>query len=633
MAIYDNGIAPVSQTVNADKANVPKSYFDLSRVRQFNGIIGAVMPFDVIETIPGDSFDLNYLCLVTSRNPLVRELRNGMTVCIHAYWSPKYELWKGWKNFATKGRSGTINLNHPKLLPDFKYDGNTYTTLVPCSPADYMGVPIKKYNKNITNKNYVFKPIKVTEGAWINSNYVSGDTTHNNKWGINALPFVMYNKIIRDYYMNQNLMQGNEGWYPVDDTNACLPYNCDYTFTNDDFGESLVEAYVNRSFSSLPVMQTEHDFEDEQYIGDEDVTKCQPWLNFLHFRQWRGDYFTTGNPFADLLRGDSAEITKAIGSIVNWDFNNATQKLFTSEEDASVPLDRVNTGTGLNGLIKGYWYEERVTELNTKANAVFEASASTVSANLLNNLRKAVVIEKLMQRNGCTDGTYREIVGANLGHKPNTFDGKPRYIGGGTFNINFNSITMTSSDTETQETGDKVSDGLGTGSVNLGKYFCDDYGYIMVCMSIIPDVYYNANGLEHMWTDTKQDQVYIPLTNNLEPQPILNKELFVLNKTNDEGLFAYGERNAHWKSRQNKVSGLGACGSEAVYDSSTLMHRVFTTTPAFNNKFVTIYPNNTDLTPFSSVNEIPFDVMVGCKVGAMRPIPYASKPADMGINF
>ena len=167
MAIYENGMAPITENVGYEKSDVGKSFHNLSRVHQCQGIIGAEMPIDVIKTIPDDTFtDLEYYVNIVSRNPLSRDLRNGITVALHAYWSPCSELWEGWNNYITKGRSGKESLTVPRLFPYFKTkkEGNEWnTTLVPCSPADYMGVPIAQYDNTIQNKNYVFKAEKVDE--------------------------------------------------------------------------------------------------------------------------------------------------------------------------------------------------------------------------------------------------------------------------------------------------------------------------------------------------------------------------------------------------------------------------------------------------------------------------------------
>lgn len=642
MAIYDDGKAPITSTVNEDVANVPKSYFPMSRVHQCNGIIGAEMPIFCEETIPNDTWNLKFLVNVLSRNPLVRQLRNGMTVTLHAYWSPCSELWEGWNNFVTKGRSGKVNLEVPKLLPDFKNTNDSnkvYTSLVPCSPSDYMGVPIKKYDKTLTNKNYVFKAMDISKGNWITSNYVKGDTTHNNKWGITALPFVMYNKIHRDYYMNNNIMQNNKSWFPDNDKDFILPYNPTTTETN--WGSVQETHHYVNCLDKVNFYVPSYAENDESYYNDTNTNSTKidkPWLNKLHFRQFRGDYFTTANPFANLLRGDNSIIDDAIGGLGTFE-DTINYHLFHNFGTGQTPM--MNIDSYDHGFGKHMTNYTPATLESVNKDIIERLNKSFKTApNLLNKIRKAIVLEKFMQRNGCVNGTYRDMIGVQYGYKPNQFDGKPRYIGGGTFEINFDSITASAetqttvgSDTITTALGDKVSSGSGNGVIDIGSYHCDDYGYLMVIMSIVPDVYYNNNGLRTMWTRTTWDKIYFPIMNNLDPQPILNKELFLNNETDDNDLFGYTERFSDMKTRQNIVTGLGACGSEAIYDSSNIMKRKFNATPQLNNKFLTMYPDNIDLTPFYSVNEIPFDIMIGEDVSAERPIPYSSKPSDMGIKY
>ena len=238
-----------------------------------------------------------------------------------------------------------------------------------------------------------------------------------------------------------------------------------------------------------------------------------------------------------------------------------------------------------------------------------------------------------MMRNGATNGTYREIIGAQFGYKPNQFDGKPRYLGGGTFNINFNSVIMQGSDTTTQNTGDKVSIAEGNGIIKIPPFHADDFGFIMIIATIIPDVYYDRQGLETMWTTIHQDQEYFPIKNNLAPRPILNKELWLGTEKENNDVFGYAEYASDLRSRQNIATGLCAVGEKSVWDSSTIMRRRFNAKPELNNKMLTMYPDNVDLTPFFDANEIPFDMLIGCKVGAMRKIPYSSKPADLGIKY
>ncbi len=634
MAIYENGMAPITESVGYEESNIGKSFHNLSRVHQCQGIIGAEMPIDVIKTIPDDTFtDLEYYVNVVSRNPLSRDLRNGITVALHAYWSPCSELWEGWNNYITKGRNGKTNLTVPKLFPYFinKSDSDKwYTTLVPCSPADYMGVPIAQYDKTIVNKNYVFKAEAVDATKKVNNIWTPLQTPAEEmgKWEINSLPFVMYNKIHRDYYMNQNIMAKNSEWFPLNDKEFILPYNIE--------SETSYLDYVNKI--GINTWQKEIEQSDENYYCDE--IKSKPYLNFLHFRQFRGDYFTTASPFADLLRGDSEELDKSIGSLEELSFNEEIAKrvLFGNPQmvmqNSNISLATDATANIMLSVNKST--EEETNQVNKLAESGLIKRFNEnirVKSGILSRLRKAIVLEKWMMRNGATNGTYREIIGAQFGYKPNQYDAKPRYLGGGTFNINFNSVIMQGSDTTTQNTGDKVSIAEGNGIIKIPQFHADDYGYIMIIATIIPDVYYDRQGLETIWTTIHQDQEYFPIKNNLAPRPILNKELWLGTEEQNNDVFGYAEYASDLRSRQNIATGLCAVGDKSVWDSSTIMHRKFNAKPELNNKMLTMYPDNIDLTPFYDANEIPFDMLIGCKVGAMRKIPYNSKPADMGIKY
>lgn len=627
MAIYENGMAPITENVGYEESNIGKSFHNLSRVHQCQGIIGAEMPIDVIKTIPDDTFtDLEYYVNVVSRNPLSRDLRNGITVALHAYWSPCSELWEGWNNYITKGRSGKENLEVPKLYPYFKNtqsENNWFTNLVPCAPSDYMGIPIAQYDNQITNKNYVFKAEKVDETKKVNNIWTplqSGASTMG-KWELNALPFVMYNKIHRDYYMNQNLLQNNRNWFPVNDKEFILPYNNTYQIEQETYIN-----YVNTIGKQSLELQINDD--DYQYYCEE-RENCKPYLNKLHFRQFRGDYFTTASPFADLMRGDPNEIDEAIGTLSEFTYDESKKILFGQLDTNVQGLTATKNSNNEVRLTTQGVYDVRLEQ--TLVNGLNKSLQ--YKPGLLNKIRKAIVLEKFMQRNGATDGTYREIIRAQFGYRPNQFDGKPRYLGGGTFNINFNSVIMQGSDTTTQNTGDKVSIAEGNGIIKIPEYHADDYGYIMIIATIIPDVYYDRQGLETMWTTIHQDQEYFPIKNNLAPRPILNKELWLGKEAENNDVFGYAEYASDLRSRQNIATGLCAVGDKSIWDSSTIMHRKFNTKPVLNNKMLTMYPDNIDLTPFYDANEIPFDMLIGCKVGAMRKIPYSSKPADLGIKY
>lgn len=153
-------------------------------------------------------------------------------------------------------------------------------------------------------------------------------------------------------------------------------------------------------------------------------------------------------------------------------------------------------------------------------------------------------------------------------------------------------------------------------------------------MSIVPDVYYAKQGIDPMFQRITQDKEYFPILNNLEPMAIKNKELY-LSEDNayNEDVWGYADRFEDWKSRRNEVTGLALCGE--VYDRAQFMFREFdeTSKPQLNTGFMTMTPDNIDMTPFTSVNEPPFDITIGCNIEKVSPMPYMAQPSDMGIKY
>lgn len=623
--IFDNGKAPLTAVAKQDEANVPRSAFNMSRVKYMNGIIGALMPFDVLETLPNEDYTIGYDVLAELRNPTVRKMLNGMKIFIHTYWCPKKDLWKGFKNYIDKGRSGTIEKEVPLLCTALELKGeNALTTfapstkdectLTPFAPSSYMGLPIavKPNPTKIPNKNKWYETESEDDGTVLVPHIGAGIY-----WKINAMPFVMYCKIYRDYYANENLLGGNTQWYHEDeDLDLIIPYS-----------PNTVKNYINTANGELVSTTSTEERHCPTKNGED-----KPYLNCLYFRQFRGDYFTTANIFRDLIRGDASEIDKQFneGLTLNWE--DVFKKDVTTSGTTSAYMFNFD---GEDHLIGSGYNNGEITNTQAFTDRLKSAFEKSKLKGLnLNAVRKAVILEKFMMRNATTNGSYRELIGVQFGYYPKDYTRKPKYIGGAEYNINFNTITATNFDAETNNLGQKTSEGYASGQGYIGKFHADDHGYLMSIMSIVPDVYYAKQGIEPMWQRTTQDKEYFPILNNLEPMAIKNKELYLsADDSYNEDVWGYADRFEDWKSRRNEVTGLAMCGE--TFDRAQFMFREFDgeSKPELNTKFLTMLPENIDMTPFSSAYEPPFDITIGCNIEKVSPMPYMAQPADMGIKY
>ena len=639
MPIYDNGKAPVTEVAKSEEPNVPRSAFNMSRVRHVSGIIGALMPIDVLETLPNEDYEINYACMIESRNPLLKPMKSGMKITFHSYYMANRNMWKGWDMFIDRGRDGKHVASIPKYYPAYtgrlavqgedKDVANDITTLTPCSPADYMGIPIVAYDNNMTNKNYCYTPIKVTEQTKVNEGYGAseGNTT---KWGLSALPFHMYDAICKHYYWNKNLLSNNTGNYPIDEDDEKIP-----------FVVNIMSGYINNRRGNIGDYSkaTAQDGESCYYIpsNDEDVKAIACPYNTLHFRQFRGDYFNSANPFPDLIRGNANDLKFDLEPEIDWSNvvastegpTNGYYYVAALADTKKLAAGRPATNDSYSNWEHDKYSDDTLVEILNKVKI-------TQNAITLNRLRQLMVLEKFMQRNATTDGSYKEFIKAQFGYTPKINDCKPIYIGGSVMDIENGTVTQTS-ESGTTLLGKQAGTSYGSAMNYIGKFHSDDYGYIMTIACIVPDLYYENQGLDTIWTRTEQNQFYFPLLNNLEPQAIKNKELFVSgNAEYDENVWGYCNRFEDMKSRRNIISGLMAC-PQAVQDSQGWCKRRFdkNNPPQLNMKFLTMSPANIDLVKmgFSSNNEIPYNLAIGCMVEKISPMPITAMPSDLGIKY
>ena len=225
------------------------------------------------------------------------------------------------------------------------------------------------------------------------------------------------------------------------------------------------------------------------------------------------------------------------------------------------------------------------------------------------------------------------MIKAQYGYNPKSNNREATYIGGSFQDIVLNSIYQTSESTNKSALGQQVAQGISASYNKLGNFHAKDYGFIMVIMSIVPDTIYTT-GLSKLDTALTFEDQYFPIMNNLNAEPILNKELFVSgNKEKDNDLWGYAERFSEYKSRRNHVSGFSELPNTIdEYDSALVMARRFSQTPQYNADFVTGYPENYSLDGFTSKDEPPFDVAIRQDVNVMYPMPYVTIPQGLGTR-
>lgn len=617
---YNNidNTSPFVSALNNDTPKVPRSNFDYTRTHHGNLNIGTLEILDCFPTLPNSDYTISEDLLIKVRVAMKKRIMNGQRVYVHAWYMSYNDLWEAAQNHIDHGRSGLLDINKPYFDGYFYNSDNGIVRdyFTPNSVFNQLGVPVRRQNS--LSKIYSYCEATSAENSF---NTLVQDFDIN----VNALPAIMYQRIYLDKYAPKNLLQTNKNAYPDNAEKVRVPYNAQRIENLLDIDGNV---YNNNHSNVIPNPN------DTNYLLTADYSVV--YLPYKRYRQKKGDYFVTSSPFADLLRGDTPTIDLA-GFTANVDFTDVFQNYTTvtpAGYQHNIPI--------WNGLAN---FNIPVNSSNssqdlTIAGLKLALNRAKVSGNLqtqvtANQIRTLLAYTLIKERNALTNGDYNSLVKAQFGYSPNVDDFSAKYIGGFYQDIVFSDVTQTSVSEQTSPLGNQAGQAMSANSGFIGKFHSNDYGYIMVIASIVPDEIYNQ-GIPRWLGELSSDEEYTsPILNNLPPQPIKYKELFLSNDESvNEDVFSYTQRYEHLRSRQNYASGFVGLGSTiAPEDSSYVQHKRFINTPEFNAKFVSLCPDNIDMTPYSVTNEPPYIFTCINNVSKVEPLPYDSMPSDLGLNF
>lgn len=633
-----NNTSPYVSALKNEKNNIPTSDFDYSRAHHGNMNIGTLEILDCFPTLPKGQYTLSMDLLLKVRVAMKKRIMTGQRVFVHAWYMSYNDLWEGAQNHIDHGRSGLLDINKPFTTgyiqgynpssPDDKYD--VMDTITPNSVLNQIGLPARIMKIDTDNPAInSYCPIENTSSATAIQYF---------KTKINALTSVMYQRLYLDKYAPKNLLQDNKNAYPDNAEKIRIPYNTTeinhLTDTNGDVlsfinvtlpdSQNKLKTDLKNPNSSLYILNNETDYSPKVFI------------NLKRYRQKKGDYFVTSSPFADLLRGDAPTIDLA-GFSANVDFSDVIGNSGVDLQALS-PNSHASLGTGNNILINTTNTTDTQTEFRNRI--ITQLNKAKVSGNVqtqatANMLRTLIAWTLIKERNALTNGDYNEMVKAQFGYSPNVDDYSAKYIGGFYQDISFSDVTQTSITESTSPLGNQAGQAMSANSGFIGKFTAPDYGYIMIIASIVPDEIYNQ-GIPRFLGELSSDEEYTsPIQNNLPPQPIKNKEIFLTNnETTNEDVLSYTQRYEHLRHRENYASGfVGLDSTLAAEDSSYIQHKRLQSLPQFNAKFVDLCPDNVDMSPYAVVNEPPYIFTAISNVDKIEPLPYDSIPSDFGFKY
>lgn len=654
-----------------DRPNNPnRSRFDLSRLTNFSIDTGMIVPFDCFPVLPDDNLDVKTKMAMDTL-PLIQSSLTNYKVLIHWYYSKSRDLWKGWKTFITKGRTGNVELEIPKVdlsVPlasgqfsteewnkidtDFEYTGSTpyqgdIFAKSKHSLSAFLGVPsdIDGIYHGADNASLAlyedFKPytMKLTskgvQSIDVDKYNELVETGFNSYDKVNALPFVMYQSICKHNYVNQNLLQNNTALFPVEgDDDWLLPY----TIENENNLVNFISGRYELDTSDVV-----------NYNGIYSNDETDVDLRLLRYAMFDDDYFTTGLPW--LQRGDTQNLESDLDIDVDTDISS-TLETAIGDFDLKSAESGVYTGNTYNLGSNEYGTDFYISpstiptgnpKLGVRVSLDGDSIAKTIkamstvnSATLsitANQIRNLLAMQVWQERNARVDGSYNRMIFQHWATNPHSEEHLPLYIGGTAEYINFSTVLQNSQSTSDSPLGATAGFGSLSGQDSIGSFHVPDYGYVMGIMIVKPNTIYQQGVERFLSAENVFDDFIQPEFESLSPQAIFNKEIFVdISDEDNDDLFCYQERNTTYKVRQNVNKGLFCCkpDKDLLFGAFT-QARWFEEKPIFSYQFLCMSPENIRRDWLAYPVYPAFRCQLLSEVFVTRSLSYSSVPNTFGF--
>lgn len=479
----------------APHANVKRSRMDMSHSITTTMNAGKLVPFEVREVLPGDTFEVDTSILARMQT-LTVPIMSDLYLDTYYFFVPNRFLWKHWQEFCGESPEpwyDDTQYSVPTIEVDIAAgaDASNNTAAVKSKTvADYLGMPLANPGTYTVAKMDTF----------------------------NHLPFRAYVKIWNDWFRSE--VVSGLATFNTEDTSVTMNNAGDAFYG----GELLpVNKYRDYFTSALPQPQKGPSVE----IGLADTAPVFATEN------------THNNPSHDPIRW-----TKLDGTVIGTGSNQNFQ-LYAHQATAN---SEVMT-TYANGAAASNTSNPVLVE---PVNLWADISAAT--GITINDLRIAFATQRLYERLATSGSRYVELLeglfGVSNGDLRMT---RPEYLGGNRVAININQAVQNS------ETGSTPLGNIGAYSLttdnqsSFTKSFTE-HGWLIGLMCVRYPHFY-SQGFDKFWMRKDFTDFYNPMFANIGEQPIENIEIYAQGTSKDHEVFGYQEAWADYRYAQNHVTG------------------------------------------------------------------------------
>jgi len=316
-------------------------------------------------------------------------------------------------------------------------------------------------------------------------------------------------------------------------------------------------------------------------------------------RAWEHDYFTASLPFAQ--KGAAVDIP--LGEISG---------------DALVKTTTAG-GTTLSGTTNQTVGNATSTPPYAPNTLFAETDGLELQPTTINDLRRAFRLQEWLEKNARGGTRYIENILTHFGVRSSDKRlQRPEYITGVKSPVIISEIVNTTGQLEGLPQGNMSGHGMSVSSGRSGSYYCEEHGYIIGIMSVMPKTAYQQ-GIPKTFLKNDTLDYFWPSFAHIGEQPVTQNEIYAYTPTSEQ-TFGYVPRYAEYKYMPSRVAG----------DFRTTLDywhlgRIFATEPALNSAFIECNPDKR----IFAVDDPSGDSLychVLNKIKAIRPMPKFGTP-------
>ena len=326
-------------------------------------------------------------------------------------------------------------------------------------------------------------------------------------------------------------------------------------------------------------------------------------LFVMRKRAWEHDYFTASLPFAQ--KGAAVDIP-----------------LGTVSGEGEVFVNNASAGTTLDGTPYDIGVDNNTASIpGVGADQLFTSFDNVeVEPTTINDLRRAFRLQEWLEKNARGGTRYIENILTHFGVKSSDKRlQRPEYITGIKTPVVISEILNTTGADGGLPQGNMSGHGIAVSTGKYGQYFCEEHGYIIGIMSVMPKTAYQQ-GIPRTYLKSDPLDFYWPSFANIGEQEVKNDEIFAYTITGND-TFGYVPRYAEYKFNPSRVAG----------DFRTTLDfwhlgRKFATLPTLSQEFIECTPE--DVERIFAVQDDTDNLYchVYHKITAVRPMPKFGTP-------